>query len=294
MGLSGPNRSANAVELTVESAWFIAEAVQAGTFPWVLAITSPYRDPADRTSITKQQTDQLMRLGIIGEPAGVIDPAVADWVRLVCNPEQWIELRCCRGDSRTGDMLRGIVARRGDRTVVALRNAQLITFTAVGVRDPHELVPILTAGLCRRAPAHFAEFALPARVGRRVDQQLHAGADVAGVLDYLGILASARSVMQAALAGPRNYVEIMAGQNRDGVNHTTEVGVGIVDSPEGRILITPRLAGDREWVSTFAPGNSLAIARAIEDLTGTLPDGRWFPEARLSREFATHAAAVSR
>ncbi|CMI24796.1 putative ESX-3 secretion-associated protein EspG3 [Mycobacterium tuberculosis] len=36
----------NAVELTVDNAWFIAETIGAGTFPWVLAITMPYSDAA--------------------------------------------------------------------------------------------------------------------------------------------------------------------------------------------------------------------------------------------------------
>ena len=40
--------AANAVELTVESAWFIAEESAAGSFPWVLAITPPYFDAAER------------------------------------------------------------------------------------------------------------------------------------------------------------------------------------------------------------------------------------------------------
>ena len=38
----------NAVELTVDQAWFIAETIGAGTFPWVLAITTPYTDAAER------------------------------------------------------------------------------------------------------------------------------------------------------------------------------------------------------------------------------------------------------
>ena len=42
------NIEPNAVELTVDHAWFIAETIGAGSFPWVLAITTPYRDAAQR------------------------------------------------------------------------------------------------------------------------------------------------------------------------------------------------------------------------------------------------------
>ena len=38
----------NAVELTVDQAWYIAETAGAGTFPWVLAITTPYSDAGER------------------------------------------------------------------------------------------------------------------------------------------------------------------------------------------------------------------------------------------------------
>ena len=67
----------NAVELTVERAWHIADFVGAGSFPWVLAITPP--DPGDG-SRAEFAADE-------------IDPAVARWIRLVCHPSQWLELR---------------------------------------------------------------------------------------------------------------------------------------------------------------------------------------------------------
>jgi hypothetical protein len=68
---------------------------------------------------------------------------------------------------------------------------------------------------------------------------------------------------------------------------TTEVGMSLVDTDEGRILVTPSQAFDGEWVSTFRPGTDFAIAVAIEQLTATLPEGQWFPGQRLSRDFTT-------
>ncbi len=37
-----------AVEITAQQAWFLAEHLHAGSFPWKLAITAPYFDPAER------------------------------------------------------------------------------------------------------------------------------------------------------------------------------------------------------------------------------------------------------
>jgi hypothetical protein len=278
----------NAVELTVDAAWFIADAVGAGAFPWVLGITTPYQDNSERGAFLAAQTRALTELGVISGEPGRVSPVVEEWVRVVCFPERWLELRCVRGQS--DDLLRGIVARRGDRTVVALRSAQLVTFTAVAVADPYGLVPILAAGLGSRDPARFAEFSLPARVGARADAQLRGGADLAGVLDYLGVPPSARPVVEAVFRGPRSYVEVIAGRRRDGTHSTTEVGIALVDTTQGRLVVSPAKAPDGEWISTFAPGTPFAIALALENLTSTLPDGQWFPAAHLVRDFSARRA----
>src|SRR5690348_11529542 len=97
----------NAVELTVEQVWRTADLVGAGSFPWVLAITPPEPDRAHGSG-----------------SAADVDPAVARWIRLVCHPSQWLELRFV---TPSGDLLRGLIARRAGQTVVALRNAHLVT-----------------------------------------------------------------------------------------------------------------------------------------------------------------------
>lgn len=272
---------ANAVELTVDAAWFLAESCRAGSFPWVLAITQPYPDHAERAAFVAEQTDELTRLGVLSVEGGV-DPAVAQWISVTCRPAQWLEMRFIRG---RGEILRGVVSRAGGSTVVALRNADLVTFTAMDIDHPHALVPVLTSGLSRQRPARFDEFSLPARAGAQADQQLRNGARLRDTLDYLGVPMSARPVVEAAFDSRRTYVEIIAGQHRDGHRITTDVGVSIVDTTDGRILVSPVKAFDGEWVSTFAPGTPMAIAAAVERLTATLPDGCWFPDIRLTRDF---------
>lgn len=283
----------NAAELTVEQAWYIAETIGAGSFPWVLAITMPYTDAGERGAFMARQRDELTRMGIVAAD-GTVNRSVAEWIRVVCFPDRWLDLRYV-GSPADGapEMLRGIVARRGDstgrpaRTVVALRNAQLVTFTAMEIDDPRLLVPVLGAGLRARPPARFDEFTLPARVGVRADERLRAGAPLTEVLDYLGIPASARPIVESVFAGPRSYVEVVAGCAQDGRHSTTEVGLSLVDTDEGRILVAPSRAFDGEWVSTFRPGTEFAIAVAIEELTAALPEGQWFPGQRLSRDFTT-------
>jgi hypothetical protein len=131
---------------------------------------------------------------------------------------------------------------------------------------------------------------MPTRVGARADERLRSGASLAEVLDYLGIPESARSVVESVFTGPRSYVEVVAGCHRDGQHATTEVGVSIVDTTAGRILVSPSRAFDGEWVSTFRPGTPFAIGVALEHLTASLPDGHWFPTQPLSRDLSTQYA----
>jgi hypothetical protein len=253
-----------------------------------LAITTPYTDAAERGAFIAAQTAELARLGMVSAD-GVINRAVADWIRVVCFPERWLDLRYVGSAAVSGseDLLRGIIARRGGKTVVALRNAQLVTFTAMDIHDARALVPILGVGLAQRPPARFEEFSLPAQVGARADERLRNGAPLTEVLDYLSIPQSARAVVESVFTGPRSYVEIVAGCHHDGRHTGTEVGMSIVDTPVGRVLVSPSRAFDGEWISTFSPGTPFAVAVAVEQLTSQLPEGHWFEGNRLSRDFTS-------
>jgi hypothetical protein len=275
----------DAVELTVESAWYIADATGAGSFPWVLAITAPYRDATQRAAFAAHQVAELTRLAVMAN--GRINPDVRQWITIVCRPERWFELRYVGSGAAPGQMLRGIVARRGDQTVVALRTGQLVTFSALNGVTPHALAPLVTAGLLGRPPARFDEFSLPARAGARADMRLRDGADIAEVMDQLGIPASARHVVRSVFEGPRRYVEVVAGQHTGAAPVTTDVGIAVVDTSAGRVVVSPTPAFDGEWVSVFAPGTDLAVALAVESLTAALPDGRWFSPIHPVRDFTT-------
>ena len=276
--------TANAVELTAEQAWFVADALGAGGFPWVLAITPACSDHAQRAAVAARLSAELVELGVMTED-GVIDPGVRQWVTTTCRPRRWLELRFVSG---SGNMLRGHVARRVEQTdqhTVALRSGGLITLTALDIDHPQALVPVLTAGLSGRPPARFEEFTIPAQTGARADEQLRDGAALEEVIEFLGIPETARAVVEAAYAPDRRYVEVVAGDHRDGHRVCTNVGVSVVDTREGRVLVSPSKAFDGEWISTFTPGTPLAIATAIERLTSTLPDGPWFPHQQLTRDF---------
>ncbi|QNJ94080.1 ESX secretion-associated protein EspG [Mycolicibacterium fluoranthenivorans] len=264
--------AANAVELTVEQAWYLAELTGSGSLPWVLAITPPYSDSAAAAGFAADRVAELTELGVLSG-SGAVNPAVAQWIRVSCRARQWLEIRVVSAD---GNMLRGVVGRQGERSVVALRSAGLVTFTEMDIAHPHDLVPVLTAGLTARRAADFDEFTVPMRAGARVDERLRGGTELAEVVEHLGIPPSAREVVEAVFTGPRTYAEIVAGEHRDGYRVSTEVGVAVVDCTAGRLLVHPTQAFDGEWVSTFAPGHTSAIAVAVDRLTASLPGGSWF------------------
>ena len=272
------------MELTADAAWLIAESIGAGSFPWVLAITPAVADEREAPEILSRLRTELTRARVMSE-AGAVHPAVDRWTRTVCAPERWLELRYVRAAGT--ELLRGLVARRGDHTVAALRSGELVTMTQLDISDPLQLASVVAAALTGRAPARFAAFTLPTRVGARADEKIRAGADLDGILGHLGISASAVPVVRSVFSGPRSYVEVRAGCARDGVHSLSEVGVGIIDAEAGRIVVNPERAADGEWLSTFSPGTPFAIALALDRLTDMLPDGRWFPAAALARDFSS-------
>ena len=80
--------------------------------------------PALRTRLRTE----LNEAGVLSAD-GVVHPAVARWIRTACAPEQWLELRYVRG--ARAELLRGLVARRGEHTIVALRSGEAAAEEAV-------------------------------------------------------------------------------------------------------------------------------------------------------------------
>ena len=105
------------------------------------------------------------------------------------------------------------------------------------------------------------------------------------VLPSISLVAERVRLGNAQWGSQLQMVEIVAGQHRDGHRVSTDVGVSIVDTPQGRVLVSPSKAFDGEWVSSFTPATPLAIAAAVERLTAALPDGPWFPQLSLTRDF---------
>lgn len=270
--------ASTAVEVTAPQAWFLAEHLHAGTFPWKLAITAPYVDPRERDRFNAGCVEELTGLGVLDEQ-GRVHPAVAESIRTVCQARQWLEWVTVIDADR---ILRGVLARTpaSPAAVVALRYAQMVTFTPMQIDYSESLIPVLTAGLDDQPPADFNEFTLPMDLGAAIDKRIAAGADVAETLAAFDIPEREAQIMELARHGERSWVEITAHEaTATGSRHQTDVCVNLINSEVGRILVhpadpdAPRAAGE----SVFAPAEPFAVAVALRDLTARLPTP-WFPD----------------
>jgi len=269
-----------AVEVTAEQAWFLADYLRAGTYPWKLAITAPYVDLSERDSFNQRCTDDLTAAQILDDQ-GCVRSTVAECIRVVCRARQWLEWLTMVDEDQ---VLRGVLARTSPPdAVAALRYAQMVTFTPLQVAYTESVVPIITAGLADQPPANFDEFALPMDTGKAIDERIACGADVVETLTELGIPERDAQIMEIARTGEHTNVEITAHEATNGARHRTDVSINIINTEVGRILVSPPAGEPRAGgESVFAPADPFAVAMAVRDLTARLPSGTWFPEENFS------------
>lgn len=265
-----------AVEVTAEQAWFLADRLGMGSYPWKLAITGPFVNPDEQANFAERCSAELTEAGVLDQQGSVI-PAVASSVRGICQAGQWLEWLTIVDANQ---MLRGVLARTAaDTAVVALRYAQMVTFTPLQLAHSEAIVPIVTTGLpADQAPARFNEFELSMDIGKKVDERVSRGADLSEALIDLGISASDADIMAMARTGKRITVELTAHEAVNGARNQTDVSVNLISTDVGLILVTP-ISGSpgAGGMSLFSPADSFAVAMAIRDLTERLPSGTWFP-----------------
>lgn len=270
-----------AVEVTAQQAWFLADHLHAGAFPWKLAITTPYLDPGQREAFNEQCVAELTETGVI-DATGQVKPSVAEAIQTVCQATQWLEWLTLVDPQQ---VLRGVLARTAPPdAVVALRYAQMITFTPLELTHSEAIVPIITAGLPPdQPPARFEEFSLPMDIGKAIDERISRGADVVETLVDLGVPEQDAEIMEIARTGDRITVELTAHEASNGSRRQTDVSVNLISTDVGLILVSPPAGEPREGGSSvFAPAEPFAVSMAVRELTERLPSGTWFPDESYS------------
>lgn len=270
-----------AAEMTAHQAWFVADMLHAGSYPWSLAITAPYADLADKPKFEEQCRAELTEARILDEN-GAVQPAIAAAVKTACQARQWLQWLTIIDSDR---ILRGVLARTTPPdAVVVLRYAQMVTFTPLQLNGSESLVPLVTAGLPEDArPAHFEEFSIPMDTGKAIDERVGRGADLVEALVDLGVPERDAEIMELARTGERITIEVTAHEATNGARNNTDVSVNVISTQVGSILVAPPPGEPREGGSSiFAPAEPFAVAMAIRELTDRLPSGTWFPEENFS------------
>lgn len=133
-----------AVEITAHQAWFLAEHLHAGSFPgsW---LSPPLFRPLRARRLQHQDPGRARCIGVL-DAEGNTKPSVAQSIRTICHASQWLEWLTL--DSTDNErVLRGVLARSSDSdAIVALRYAQMVTFTPLQLTHSEAVVPIITAG----------------------------------------------------------------------------------------------------------------------------------------------------
>lgn len=270
-----------AAEMTAQQAWYLADHLRVGSYPWSLAITGPYTDPAEKTAFDEQCRSELTAAGIIDDQGEVV-PVIATAIKTACQPRQWLQWLTILDKDR---ILRGALARTSPPDAVAvLRYAQMVTVTPMQLSGSESLVPIITAGIPDdQHPARFEEFSLPMDTGKEIDARIGRGADIVETLVELGVPEREAEIMELARTGERITIELTAHEATNGSRHNTDVSVNVISTEVGTILVSPPAGEPREGGSSvFAPAEPFSIAMAIRDLTERLPSGTWFPEENFS------------
>ena len=184
-------------------------------------------------------------------------------VKAVCQPRQWLEWRTVIDPDQ---ILRGVLARSSPPdAVVALRYAQMVTFTPLQLIHSESIVPIITAGLPPdQPPARFEEFSLSMDTGKAIDERVGRGADMVDALIEQGVPEREAEIMEVARTGDRITVELTAHEAINGARHHSDVSVNVISTTVGLILVSPTPGEPRAGgTSVFAPGDSFSVAMAV-------------------------------
>ncbi len=187
----------DAVELTVDAAWFYRGRWGQAPSRGCWRSPRPTGMQSDGRPSCRSQTAELARPACGDRWAG--RPGCATGSRSSAIPSGGWNCGMWAARLAAGDLLRGVVARRGERTVVALRNASWSP-SRVDIDDLHAGA-VVTVGLQVARPRGSTSSHCRLGPGPAPTNNCARVPSCPDVMDYLGIPDSARSLVQAVFAG---------------------------------------------------------------------------------------------
>jgi len=254
------------VEVTIDGMLVIADRLHLVEFPPSMGIRPNIPQPDLRELVWDQVSRDLAAQGVLdvfGEP----HPEVAAMVDTLSRPDRTLEGRWWRRDVG-GHMVRFVVCRKGDRHVVAARDDEMLVLQRVAPQIG--LAGMVTTVLGNAAPANVEPLT-------GVASKL-AECKTANQIAQYGIAQASARTYAEMIGSPASWVEISANERHPGGTYTrTDVGAGVLDSPQGRIVSIPRRVNG-ELYGSFLPGSPENLQRALDGLMEFLPSGAWFDQ----------------
>ena len=275
-----------AAHLSVDSALFIKRLMGIDSISPVLALMDNVYYPQDQAAVDDVTVPTLIDAGLI-DINGNVDPALASWMMVLERPDIEVTLRALQEDR----MRRAVVARRGDKHVMALRRNDEMAIQAVWSTteslDDVVSTPIWSAmresdEVLAPKPAEFEAVTLPLEQIADLSASATPGDMIRALRGELGVDVQTAKILNEVSAYTGQRCEIMMRENRGIHTVDTKAGVFVADTSYGRVLSAVGKQGPRMWV-TFGPGTYARFRAAMSDLVQLTPSRNWFAAGSTAR-----------
>ncbi|MFQ6395120.1 ESX secretion-associated protein EspG [Nocardia sp. KC 131] len=269
-----------AIDLNVDAALLLQSMVGIDSYPPVLALLPNIYRIEDRNRVRAVVAKELTEVGII--EGDRVHPTVEHWLQCLYRPDMELVARILDTglDGGSKGMLRLSLVRSGDTHVLAVRCDDAVVIQSVFQerKDLESVAAGLVAALGSKEVLRFQPLTATSEDFGEVpsDQDERRRA----LLD-LGANPQTASLLSRVLEEVQRRAEILVIEHRDGGSAQTEVGVSVIDTLSGRLIVTPSKAMDGQAWSTYAPGDDTAVRAGIAALIELLPGRSWFDTSRI-------------
>lgn len=264
------------VEVTIDGMLVIADNLQLVEFPTVLGIRQNIPHEELRTIVWDQVRRDLTAQGVL-DIYGAPHPTVSAMVDTLSRPDRALQARWWRRDADEV-MVRFVVCRKGDRHVIAVRDAEMLVLQMVAPQ-------VGLAGMVATVLGPAVPAAVEPLTGLAVEL---AECRTESEMARHGVARASARTYAEIIGNPRSWVEITASERHSGGTSTdTDAAAGVLDSAQGRLVSLPRREGG-ELYGSFLPGTPENLERALDALLAFLPSGRWSDSVEPAQPDAHH------
>ncbi|MGY4098693.1 ESX secretion-associated protein EspG [Nocardia sp. R16R-3T] len=269
-----------AVDLNVDAALLLQDMCGIDSYPQVLALLPNVYKLDDLQRVRAVVAQELTEAGIIDGDR--VHPVVEDWLQCLHRPDVELAVRVLDfgPDGAPQGMLRLSLVRHGDSHVLAVRHDDEVVIQSV-FQQGRQLDAVSASVVAALGPCPALRFE-PVTAAQAEFAELPADQDECRrVLLELGAQPHTASVLSRIRNEVERRAEVVVIEHRDGIEQRPKAYVNVLDTPSGRVIVTPSVAMDGEVRSTYAPGDDAALHAGIGALVELLPGRSWFDTSRV-------------